>query len=170
MNLTVQVLREASHVERMHTIPHHGSYSVGQHSFDMAMMLLALHPKPSAELLQACLLGQLHERYTGNVPTRMKQADGEIGKRFTVIERRAQEKIGTFVKLSEAEQHWLRALDVAEAYLWCKDQVAMGNHHVLQHLKELCEWLLAHEANVPKPLLDYMNSHAWVRTSDNFPL
>lgn len=168
MNLTIHVLREASHVERMHTLPHHGTYTVGQHSFDMAMMLLALHPNPSANLLQACLFGQLHERYTGNVPARMKEQDGEIGKRFAVIERRAQEKIGTFIPLTEEEQQWYRALDVAETYLWCKDQLAMGNQHTLQVLKEQCDWLLSHQ--IPKPLLDYMNAHVWARTSDNFPL
>lgn len=127
----IREMRAASRIERCHTTPHHGSYTVGQHSYDMANLLLALHPEPSMELLKAVLWHDLHERWLGDTPTPTKCADPEIRRRLKILEDQCNEHLDIKVKLTPVEQRWLKAVDRIDLWLWAKEQVQMGNKEAL---------------------------------------
>lgn len=160
-------LREAGNIERAHVLPHHGSYTVGKHSFDMALLLLALHPNPSFELLRACIVHDLGERYTGDVPHPAKMADGELARRIERQERAARSMMGVDFTLDVEEQRWLTGLDMIEFLLWCKDQVALGNANAAAPYGAQLTHLLTSE--LPPELKAFVDDHDWTRTPDTFP-
>lgn len=166
-NWRITVLREAGRVERCHTLPHHGSYNIAQHAFDMSMMLLVLHPDPSANLIKAVLTNKLSRRYMGDMPSPAKQADGELSKRMTQLEIRVNRKLGVDFALSEADRIWLKALDKAESFIWAKDQIMMGNQHANAMLGHLQSWFQHNE--IPVQIKTYLETHVWTRTPDEFP-
>lgn len=166
-SILVQALREASRVERSHTTPHHGSYTVGQHSFDMLTLLIALYPDCRKELMLAVMFHDLPERWTGDIPHPAKQSDGEFGKRLAKIEARVAKSLGMDVSLDENERFWLKGLDVVEYMLWCKDQLAMGNMNLSRNLTAVNDWLSTNR--IPIPLAEFVLDHKWTRTPDQFP-
>lgn len=166
-NYLVAILREASRVERSHTMPHHGSYTNGQHSFDMAMLLLALYPDASPNLVKAVLVHDLPERYTGDMPSPAKSADGELGKRMAQLEHRVMRKLNIDFALTEDERCWLHGIDKAEAFLWAKDQIALGNQNAAAMIGNLASWFKNN--SVPQPLREFLETHQWVRTPDEIP-
>ena len=66
--LRVIQMRECSHVERAHTLPHHGSYTNGQHSHDALSLYLVLHPDPQVETMRYIHSHDYGERWCGDMP------------------------------------------------------------------------------------------------------
>jgi len=163
----VTYLREASNVERSHTIPHHGSYSVGKHSFDAVMLLLALKPDASLELVKAVLYHDLGERFTGDMPTPAKYADGELARRLERFEERARDFLALGVKLDAEERRWLHAVDKVEFLLWCKDQLALGNMNAASLIGHVLSVL--NHSDLPQVVTEFINSHQWNRHPDTLP-
>lgn len=161
------LLREAGNVERSHTLPHHGSYSVGKHSFDAALILLVCHPDPSMELLKAVLMHDLGERYTGDVPSPTKWSDGEIARRLDRLESRALEAMGITIQLSPEDHQWLMGVDRVEFLLWCKDQIAMGNMGAATVLG--AQLGVVADMDLPDELRQFVAEHMWTRTPDVLP-
>lgn len=167
VNILVQRLREASKVERSHTMPHHGSYTIGQHSFDMLTLLVSLYPDCRRELMLAVMFHDIAERWTGDIPSPAKFSDGEFGKRLAQIEQRVLRRLGLVINLDEMERFWLKGLDVVEYVLWAKEQLSMGNQNVHASLVNSLRWLSNNR--IPTPLAEFIQGHSWIRTPDEFP-
>lgn len=123
----VRSAREAAHVERCHTKPHHGSYSTGAHSYGMLAMALILHPAPSLALLREIAFHDAGERWVGDIPWMAKQAHPELRKAYEAAEEAELERHnipGGVLSLEDRE--WLAALDLLEFYMWALDQLAFG--------------------------------------------
>ena len=163
----VTYLREASNVERAHTIPHHGSYTVGKHSYDAVMLLLALKPDASRALIMAVLYHDLGERFTGDTPTPAKFMDGEFGKRLDQLEARAREFLSVNVELTNDERMWLHAVDRVELLLWSKDQLAMGNLNAASIIGSLLSHIS--HMDMPQVVREFIESHEWTRHPDILP-
>lgn len=160
-------LREAGHVERCHTIPHHGSYPVGLHTFHMLAMLVVLHPDPHPLLFQAIIYHDVHERWTGDVPPVVRRLVPEFAASYdsacTKIEKAAD---CPNVFLSSDGRMWIRALDRLEFFLWCHDQVNLGNQHVAECMGEITRWLQDNRAEMPEPCRDFFDNFEWKRTDE----
>lgn len=161
------MLREGGAVERAHTLPHHGSYSVGKHSFDAVNLLLVLHPNPSMNLVKAILWHDVAERYTGDIPATAKWSDGELAKRLQLLEQRIERVLGIDIHLTPEERCWLKAVDRIELLLWAKDQLAMGNQNAMALVGNLAVWFGTNE--IPKECVDFVSQHNWSRTPDEIP-
>ena len=164
MNVIVQRFREASQVERSHTTPHHGSYTVGQHSFDMLTLLVTLYPDCRKELMLAVMYHDIAERWTGDIPHPAKQAHPEFAKQLAKLEARINRTLGIHVELTEMERFWLKGLDVVEYMLWCCNQAALGNKNVEKNHAKTVRWLQTNR--IPTPLAEFVNSYVWFRTDD----
>lgn len=160
-------LREAGHVERVHTIPHHGSYTVGYHSWNVAVLLLGLHPDPSPRLIRSALLHDVAERWTGDLPGDLLWRDEGLREALGAVEERVREKLQVSpFDLGEGEAWWLASCDVLELWLWCWDQIHLGNLHV-NPMKRKCEtWFTQNDAQVPRKVWAYFNNFQWERTDD----
>ena len=164
----VTVLREASRVKRCHTLPIHGEYTVGQHSFDMLMLLLALWPGCRKELMVAVISHDIPERWTGDMPAPTKWSlGGDLIKKLDQIDERILETLQMNQALDANETAWLHALDRVELLLWAKEQLAMGNQNVAPMIGVL---LQRFRDNPPPPIIQrFLEEHSWTRTSDLLP-
>lgn len=152
----VRCLREAGAVERCHTLPHCGSYTVGQHSFDAVSLLLVLHPNPSLDLIKAVLWHDVAERWTGDVPAVAKWDDPELSRLLVALEERVFQKLGVQSpnNLSEQDHQWLEAVDKLELWLWAKGQLRMGNQNAAIVFRNLEPWF--ERTEVPPAVLQLM--------------
>jgi hypothetical protein len=166
---TIQVimLREASKVERCHTIPHHGSYTDGQHSYDAAMMYLTLCPAPSFKVVKAILSHDLGERWVGDVPAPTKWADGEMSKRLQTLEDRCLRRMGVAFQLEPEDQKWLKAMDMLELWIWGHEQMAMGNANAATIVGNLNAHFM--RIHLPDEVVNFLKDYQWTRTPDEIP-
>ena len=159
----VLALREGGNVRRAHTIPHRDEYTVGKHSYDVACIILALHPSPSAELLRACLLHDVPERWVGDIPATAKWYNIRIGEAFDEAERAVQLKWDIEVELNEEDLAWLHAADRVEFWLWCHDQLNSGNLHVQEAKLAVEHWMRMHWEELPLYIQDFVDGFEWQR-------
>lgn len=163
----VQEIREGGHTERAHTLPHHGSYSVAAHSWHVAMLVVCLHPDPSAALLKACLTHDVPERWVGDTPAMAKWTlNPALGKELKATEAAVEKMLGIDWELTPTEKLWLNACDVLEFMLWCDDQIKMGNVNAVTAYANAREWLSLNHRSLPPEVVKFVNSYKWNRTND----
>ena len=163
----VRAVREGGGTKRTHTTPHHGSYSVAEHSWNVASLLAILHPDPSKELILAGLWHDVHERWTGDMPAPIKWCLGKVAKdEFKRLEISIEENLEIDVALSTDDIKWLKACDMLEFWLWCKDQIALGNQNAKEGETNAAYWFDTNRNDVPKITLDFIDNYQWSRTSD----
>lgn len=165
----ILAMREASRVERAHTIVHHGTYSNGQHSFDMLTLALELRPETSANMMRAIIYHDLGERWVGDMPHPAKGESPEHAAKGQELEEVIASRLGWQFKLTTAEKRWIRALDRLEFLLWADDQVNLGNRHLEAVLERAHQWFEHNRGETPERILDFLKTYRWQRTPDVFP-
>lgn len=147
----ILALREGGQVQRCHTLPHIGSYTVGQHSFDAVNLLLTLHPDPSLKLVKAVLWHDMAERWVGDTPAPVLRSNPEFKRLYEELEQKALERLDLNLgDLTEDELAWLKAVDRLEFVHWCFTQLSMGNQFVGVALGNAFKMLDEME-NIPEP-------------------
>lgn len=120
--------RQGGPVERMHTTPHLGSYSVASHSWGVALIILAIQPDASASLLKAALLHDIHERYLGDLPAQAKWRNPGLRDAFDAACATVDTQLGVMgIELTREERNLLAVADSIDLLLWAYDQEALGN-------------------------------------------
>ncbi len=142
----IQMLYVASKVKRWHG--HDGpNQNLAEHSFGVAMIIAAWHPKPSAELLKASLQHDLHEKWFADIPYGVKQHHPELkaleDKSRVAFMDAAQVP---HLKLTEEEGLWLKFADQYEALLYLANATFVLTPE-LQEIMQQC-------ATVANTLLD----------------
>jgi 5'-deoxynucleotidase YfbR-like HD superfamily hydrolase len=158
----IRTLREAGNVTRAHTIPHHGSYPVGLHTYNMMVLLVHLYPGCSGNLVMAVLHHDAAERWFGDPPSPSKTKTSRMAEAAT------KEWQFGFYPLTTEEEQWLEAIDKTEFYLWCLDQEALGNRNVYNAKRNTWEWL--HRNFVPTSLRYFLDVYAWKRGREIYDL
>jgi 5'-deoxynucleotidase YfbR-like HD superfamily hydrolase len=157
-------LREAGKIRRCHVHEYHGNYTVGQHSYNAATMLLALYPAPgpSANLLAAMLTHDAQERWVGDLPAPATWYHEALGEAYRAAEDKAREvwNIPTY-ELTEEEQRWLSAIDKFELWIWCHDQRALGNKNMTWISQELVHWFNKDKDNWPSEVWHAFMNYRW---------
>ena len=160
-NTTRQILalREAGEVERAHGTPHHGEYSVAKHSYNMACMAMVLYPGPihhRARVIEAILMHDFAERWTGDLPAPVKWEFPELKKS---LEKATEATHDAFdlerPDLSEKDRWFVKSLDIGELYLWCCDQLRLGNQNINQFRDTCTRWVSEHRAHMPAEFMEF---------------
>lgn len=159
----IRALREAGNVRRAHTIPYHGEYTNGKHSYDALSILLVCHPNPSVNLIKAVLWHDTAERWLGDLPHPAKRAFPLLGDAYTAAEESILAQMGV-PSLTKEESRWLRAVDTIEFWCWCKDQEAIGNQHVLNALRSVSRQLA--QIKLPGSLGEVLSRLGWQRSEE----
>ncbi len=166
----IMAAREASRLERAHTIRHNDSYTNGQHSFDMLTITLELRDETSAELMKAIIYHDLPERWIGDMPFPAKEFSIGIRRRLQDMERNIGREMGWITSLTPEEGVWLYAVDRLEFLLWADDQAAMGNRHLDDVAHRCYAWFEDNKDEVPIRIREFLKDYSWQRTPDNPPL
>lgn len=115
--------RAGGAVQRCHTIRHHGSYSVAEHSWGVAMLLWHLYPDLAPHLVYYALTHDVPEGLTGDVPSTAKEHQD------TTLDDAINHNFGLPMvsALSDHEHHVLKSCDWLDLFIWGKEQFSLGN-------------------------------------------
>ncbi len=170
----IAAVREAGAVQRRHTGHRSRPYDVAQHSFNAVSLLLILYKgEPSVSLIKAVMWHDCAERWVGDIPAPIKSDFPDLKKAYEDAEEQILKKLNLLPFLSAHERMWLRAIDTLELWMWCREELAMGNPTV-QKMKEACEETfekLTQEGLFPEQLSNfYAEARKWPyeRLSDFF--
>jgi len=134
----------------------------------MAVLLYALHPKPSKRLLWAVLLHDVPERFTGDIPTTIKWTSSEIKVAFEKAEAMMNKDLKFNSQFQADEENWLKALDLLELYIFCMDEIASGNQHIIQ-VRDDCWNILARHKDVPREVKQWIKDNPkWKRENNRW--
>ena len=119
-------LRHFGSVRRFHAERFIGEQTVLHHSASTALLLIqALGPFCSINLIKAALCHDLEEGVTGDIPAPAKWACGNT---LQELEAKVREAYNIpFPDLTETEQQLLKAADFLDATMTCLEQRLMGN-------------------------------------------
>jgi 5'-deoxynucleotidase YfbR-like HD superfamily hydrolase len=134
-------LREAASVERFHTARTLRRQSVGEHSFNVAMIIQAIAPGVRKNALLGALYHDLPEIATGDIPAPVKWANPTLRAVLGRIENETKKGLGLEVELSDAEVHILQWADMFELLLWAYEEYNMGNQFALQLIDRARDYL-----------------------------
>lgn len=158
-------------VQRVHTVPSHGSYSNAEHTFHALSLLFMLYPgRPSMALVKAMLWHDTAERWTGDIPGPMKYSIPKLSDMVDDIEEECLAEIGLTFDLTDEERVWLRAIDKIELWLWTHDQLAMGNLNADWIQRTLYGLFMRGEIQMPEECLEFVREFRWDRLSDDPPI
>lgn len=99
--------------------------TTGSHSHRVAMLLLMLHPLPSAHLLACALTHDAAEVFTGDVPGPMKK--GELKVLMERYERELAERFSLPVP-SDKDKAWITLCDKLDAVMWVRENAPYVLH------------------------------------------
>ena len=91
---------------------------VGSHSHRVAMLLLMLHPLPSAHLIACALTHDAAEVFTGDMPAPMKS--GSMREIMEEYEAQIAEKFDLPVP-SDKDARWISLCDKLDSILWVRE-------------------------------------------------
>lgn len=114
---------ESGRTLRYHANPQMARFgqTVADHSWGVAAIVLALHPKPSLELIKACIFHDSGERWVGDLPYPFKRMSPSFAVEHERLEHQAMSENGIPLSvLTEDEKKWLKFGDRLEAYLYCR--------------------------------------------------
>lgn len=121
--------RAGGRVERCHSIPHQSGYSVAAHSWGVAMLMHYLWPEDFPRLALQCLSHDVPEAWVGDVPAPTMRYVPGLREALGHLEGDLNRSLGLpgEDELDPEDLAKLKACDRLEFYLWCRDQLAMGN-------------------------------------------
>ena len=115
----------------------HTTDPVGYHGARMAILALHLWPDASRDLMIACLIHDLGESVTGDIPWPAKNASPYLKQELDAMEGEALAAMGLGCKTLPRDTRRLKYLDRLDAYLWAM-------HHKPK-LRKRKEWREARE-------------------------
>ena len=154
------VLRESGNIERCHNVPHHGSYSVGLHSYGVANIILVLHPDPTIRLVRAALWHDSPERYLGDLPAPAKWYNPKMAEEYSLAEDQVISRMGLddpLFHLTSDEEKWLKGADRLDLLFWCREQHSMGNANVSVVYDNLMLWYKDNQAGLPYSIQQFFD-------------
>jgi 5'-deoxynucleotidase YfbR-like HD superfamily hydrolase len=131
---------EKGMVRRWHTVPDL-SQNVAEHSWGVAMFLIAFHPSPSAALLKAAILHDLHESAFCDIPSHIKDKYPELVQIEEAEEQLFFKRHGIqnpYDDLADDDFLWLKLADTEESIAFILSQTMKSAKHfeILSRLQE----------------------------------
>ena len=131
--------------KRWHNVPEIESQTVGDHTVGMLLLLMALHPKPSADLYEAILRHDLAEIKWGDFPSNAKKEFPAIKKADEIgAEEFAKDQELRDLKLSQDDKIWIEFLDKLEPLHYLQEQCFLKPkaQEIFVKLTERCNGLV----------------------------
>lgn len=126
--------RLAGEVIRYHTWPHIRQQSVGEHSWQVCRILLAIAPEHCGVLLPHAVVHDIGEIGTGDVPYPVKANNAELGRMFDELEHATADEICAMWMLPTPIREWDKTLrwtfklaEFIEMWEWGLEELYRGN-------------------------------------------
>lgn len=131
-------------VERCHTNPHNRRYSNAQHQWGVAMLLHAIFPEHFSRLVLICLSHDVPEAWVGDIPSPCLGNSPLAKRSIQEIEQYLAHNLGLphDLDLHPEDAEIVRACDMLDLYLWCREEWAMGNQMVGDCLSAIREYFV----------------------------
>ena len=130
----IALAREGGEVERCHCFRTIGNPTVGQHTFNAVSMLLILCPDPTINMIKALQFHDMAERFLGDMPATAKWKFPHLKEDYEVCEMRILGENGMLPALDEREKMWVHLMDVLDFYMYCHEQMLLGNRYAEQRM------------------------------------
>jgi 5'-deoxynucleotidase YfbR-like HD superfamily hydrolase len=119
---------EAGRVLRYHAVPSVRPQSVSCHSWGVLILVLAICPDASRELVLEAALHDTGELYTGDVPFTVKRDCPDIKARFDELEDVARTNwlMADPQTLNAHDAAVLKLADTLEGFIWCRKTELVG--------------------------------------------
>jgi 5'-deoxynucleotidase YfbR-like HD superfamily hydrolase len=131
--------RAGGAVERCHGVTHIGEYSNAKHSWGVAMLMWELWPGDFPRLAAHCLAHDVPEAWVGDIPAATKRYIPGLSKTLATLENRILEELWlpTEAEMDPLDRQKLKCCDSLELYIWCAEQMTMGNMLALDVFEQL---------------------------------
>lgn len=132
--------RDAAAVNRYHTQRTHRRQDLGQHSFNMMLLVHQVEPEARKEVLLSCMYHDLPELMTGDMRGDFKKMHVDIGVMMEEAEKTLQPLYRDF-ELTPEEESLVKWADRMEGLLWCLEEMRMGNAYVAEIAENYARWI-----------------------------
>lgn len=160
LNTSIRNYREASATRKFHAIAGH-DYTVGQHAHAALQLLFALHPEPGVSLVKSTLALGMASRWIGD-KTPQSGLLLNLAQMRAMAEKKILEELQQVYTLTDDEQEWLAGVDLTAVYLWCQDQMMVGNQNV-RTLYRMVEDELKGRSKLPEQIKAFLSVSDWKR-------
>lgn len=124
--------RKASRVYRFHTEHVNREQGVGEHSYNVCCLLIAItNGDCSAALLKAALFHDMSECFYGDMPGNMKAQVPALRAAMKEADGQFEELYELKQSLTDDEYRLLKICDNLELLMKCTEELMMGNQFVL---------------------------------------
>jgi len=165
-------LREAGSVRRGHNLDQHNECTIAQHSYNLANLILMLHPDPSFELIKAALWHDVPERWLGDIPSPAKHNNAGLRREYEELEDqiyKSLDMLDLYQGLSDEDRIWLKACDCLELEIWAVEQLDLGNNRVMPVIAKLGQYFDSGDVPLPKEITEFRNKYDPRRNTDDLP-
>lgn len=140
-----QLYRDAADTLRYHTQRTLRSQTVGQHTFNMLMLLQLVAPDSRKEVLQAVMFHDLPEKFTGDTPAPIKRASPALKVLLDELEMDLAPLYQDF-SLTPDEHALVKWVDLMELAMFGLEELKMGNRYAEEVASNGLQWLIAVKA------------------------
>ena len=164
MNTPQDDMRHSGMVRRWHTRQYvNGGQDIAQHTWHAVVLLLALYPLASRDLILALLYHDVAERVLGDIPAPAKWNNPVLAREFERVEDETLLLLGVGYtkKLTPAERAWLAWIDRLEYMYFALDQVRMGNRTMKQMAQNVLFRMEQYHRNVAVPEDESVPDRVW---------
>lgn len=131
--------RAGGRVNRMHFTPHRPGYDNAAHSWGVAMLMLQLWPEDFPRLAEICLTHDIPEHWTGDSPSPIFRYIPGMREYFNALHDRINSFLGFAQegKLPADDLAKLKACDLLEFYLFCREEMNCGNVYMRDQIQDI---------------------------------
>lgn len=146
----LRMVTRSARVLRYHCEPVLRNQSVGEHTYGvMWLIMLMTNGLPSAQLLSAALMHDMHEYVTGDVPAPTKKLAGVKGL-FDNMEASIEKSVNFEMPTLLPEEEWLlKMADVLEGLAFCAFELRQGNREIFDCFRNYADYARKQLATAP---------------------
>lgn len=136
--------RSAGKISRYHTWERIRDQSVGEHTWQLLRIILAVHRHASPELLRWTMFHDVGERVTGDVPFPVKRENPELKRALDKMEHETLLQMATTwgavagIQITDEEANLLKLAEFIEMMEWGLDELALGNQNAEIIFRSCC--------------------------------
>ena len=164
--------RRSGRITRYHTWPRIQQQSVGEHSWQLLRILLAIWPEVPRELMVHAVTHDVGEIATGDLPFPAKARDPELKRKIDEAEKSTHLRMSMPWSLPAPQllaQEWLDVFKYAEyieMWEWALDDMDMGNQNAdlvrVRCLEAITKMVSAVPKDIHSRAVNYMQRRAVV--------